>query len=104
MYKGILSSLKNQLKTRQRNPEYLQWRADKRRPGLQGHHILKSVKGMKKLNYLLLADIPSAFHNVITYVREATELEQIEMLVSALEQDFNYIEHLQSKIKELEDE
>ena len=59
---------------------------------------------MKKLNDLLLADIPPAFHNTITYVREATELEQIEMMVSALEQDFDYIEFLQSKIKELEDE
>jgi len=96
-YKGILSSLRNQLKPRKRNIEYLDWRAMKRSKSLEGHHILKSVKGMKKLNDMLIADISSGFHTEITYKRAATELEQTEMLVSALEDLFDYVEFLQDQ-------
>ena len=97
LYKGILSSLRNQLEPRKKNPEYLQWRAEHRvskyTQDSEGHHILS-----KKIIDLLIADIPIAFHKEITNQRTATELEQIEMLVSSLEELFDFVEFLQDEL------
>ena len=95
-YKGILSALRNRLKPR-KNKEYLEWRAKRKKPGGENHHILSSTIGMK-YNDLLLTELTKSFHNEITNKRAATEEEQITMLVSSLEELFDYVEDLQDQL------
>ena len=51
--------------------------------------------GGKKWNEYLQAEISPLFHQVITYQREPTEDEFIDMLLDSLEGVFDYIEWLE---------
>ena len=93
----LYNILRNRLKQRT-NKEFVKWAAEnKRNPNNEMHHIIKTFMGGKKQNDFLLAEINHDFHTEITYKREPTENEFIDMFIPALENLFNYIEYLQDK-------
>lgn len=89
--------LRNRLKQRT-NKNFSQWRFNNKKDcSNENHHILKSFLGGKKQNDYLQAEITQKLHNEITYKREATEEEFIEMLINSLEAVFDYIEYLEKR-------
>ena len=97
----LYNILRNRLSTRF-NKDFSKWLFENKKDSAkENHHILKSFKGMKKINDLLQASINPAFHNEITYKREPTEDEFIDMLISAIENNADYIEFLQLENKRL---
>lgn len=63
----------------------------------EGHHILESFIGGKKQNDLLITFISPMFHKIITYNREPTEEEFIDMLIDAIENLSDVVEYLIEK-------
>ncbi len=95
----LYNILRNRLKQRT-NKNFSKWRFEKKKEKTnENHHILKSFLGGKKQNDYLQAEITKEFHHTITYKREPTEDEFIEMLINALESDFDYIEMLEDRIE-----
>ena len=90
--------LKNRLKKRN-NKKFVKLVNELCRPQkeIEGHHLLESFMGGKKQNDLLIAFISPMFHKIITYEREPTEEEFIDMLVNALENLFDVLEMLLEK-------
>ena len=95
----LYNILRNRLKQRA-NKEFVKWAAEnKRNPNNEMHHIIKTFMGGKKQNDFLLAEIDHDFHTEITYKREPSESEFIDMFIPALEQIFDYIIYLQEEKK-----
>lgn len=94
----LYNILRNRLRQRT-NKQYVKWRAEKKQGQTELHHIIKSFMGGKKQNDLLLAEILSEYHQEITYKREPSEPEFIDMLINSLENLFDYIEYLQNDNK-----
>ena len=93
----LYNILRNRLKQRT-SKEYSKWlyfnKTDNRN---ENHHLLKSYIGGKKQNDYLQAEISKTFHETITYKREPTENEFIDMFIDSLENLFNYIKYLEEK-------
>jgi len=96
----LYNILRNRLKPRQSKKQFSKWRYNSKvNKQNENHHILKSYMGGKKWNEYLQAEISPLFHQVITYQREPTEDEFIDMLIDSLEGVFDYIEWLENDRK-----
>lgn len=95
----LYNILRNRLKKRV-NKKYSEWMFNRKKFNGENHHLLKSFVGGKKQNDLLQCEITPEYHKTITYVREPTEQEFIDMLIPALDSVFDYVEYLQQIIKD----
>lgn len=97
--------LRHNLKSRQ-NKDFVKWSYDnKQHPSdHELHHITGSSLGGRKHNDFLLAEIKKEFHTEITYNRKPTEEEIDMMMILAMENIFDYIEHLQQTIEQIKGE
>lgn len=97
--------LRHNLKPRH-NKKFIKWSYEnKQHPGdHELHHITGSPLGGPKYNDYLLAEIKKLFHTEITYNRKPTEQETEMMMILALENIFDYIEHLEKVIETMEGE
>ena len=87
--------LRNRLKQRT-NKNYVKWRAERKVIKTNElHHILKSFMGGRKQNDYLLAELTPEAHKLITYTREATDDEFLEMFLMALENLQDYVDYLE---------
>jgi len=94
----IVKFLKNRLRKRERNKNYIDFRLNTKQKGWDLHHLLGSFIGGKKQNDFLLAEIPAIVHTVITVNRKPTEAEELDMLANSLEGIFDYVEHLEQEL------
>jgi hypothetical protein len=84
---------------RSKNPEYLQWLADRDKIN-EGHHWTGS-EFKKKLHDLLICKIPSEVHKKIENGIPVEGYSEEELLLNAVELNHLYIEYLQQQIREL---
>lgn len=95
----LYNILRNRLRPRT-NKNFSKWRFEnKKNPSNENHHILKSFMGAKKRNDYLQAEITPEFHHEITYKREPTEDEFIDMFINSLEAVFDRIEYLEELLE-----
>ena len=95
--------LKNRLRQRT-NKNFVKWRFENKiLKENELHHLLESFIGGKKQNDYFLAEIPKQMHKDIHYKNKLTEDEFIALFVISLEYLFDYIEKLESEIKEAQD-
>lgn len=99
---NLYKILRNRLK-RRTNKNYVKWAAEhKTTKTNENHHLLKSFIGGRKQNDYLLAELTPEFHKLITYVREPTDDEFLEMLIAALENLQDYTDYLEDTVSILE--
>lgn len=91
--------LKNNLKQRT-NKNFVKWRVEHRKlKATEFHHLLGSFLGGKKQNDYLLAELPAELHKQIHYKQALSDEEFAWILVTdSLENIFDYIEYLESKL------
>lgn len=91
--------LRNRLKQRT-NKNYVKWRAENKCvKSNELHHLLKSFMGGKKQNDYMLVEMTKEVHHLITYKREPTENEFIDMFIMALENLQDYTDYLELEIE-----
>ena len=94
--------LRNRLK-RRTNKNYVKWRAEhKTIKTNELHHLLKSFLGGRKQNDYLLVELTPEAHKMITYTREPTEDEFLEMFLMAIENLQDYTDYLEDTVSILE--
>jgi hypothetical protein len=93
---NLYKILRNRLKQRT-NKKFSKWRHEQKKFAGENHHILKSFMGAKKQNDYLQAELTHWKHLELTYKREPTEDEFIDMFIESLEYVFDYIQYLESK-------
>ena len=91
---NLIKILKHRLRIR-RNERFLKW-SNENNPNMDNHHLTGS-QGKLKLNDLLIAPLTREQHNSIN--SKSPMLDDIELLILALENLCDYVEYLQNENK-----
>lgn len=96
MIGNLKSIIRNRLKPRE-SKKYLRWFGENKVKLGHAHHIAESVHGLK-LNDLLLVDKDAESHNKIHYAYQSED-DFLNDFIQALENIFDYVEHLEANQK-----